>query len=138
MSLAVDGPTQPHPRAARPRESWLGAVSVAIGFGLSHLALRPVRQIRETASRIGANNLSERITVPSGNDEISQLALLLNAMFDRLEASFKHVRRFAADAAHELRTPLTVLRTGLEVALRRPRQQPAPIQGNLLQANLRC
>src|SRR5713226_6824888 len=32
MSLAVDGPTQPHPRLARPRESWLGAVSIAIGL----------------------------------------------------------------------------------------------------------
>jgi outer membrane protein assembly factor BamB len=29
MSLSVDGPTQPHRRAARPRESWLGALAVA-------------------------------------------------------------------------------------------------------------
>ncbi|HME40720.1 MAG TPA: ATP-binding protein [Steroidobacteraceae bacterium] len=92
-------------------------VSVAIGFGLSRLALRPVRLIRETASRIGANNLSERIPVPSSNDEISHLALLLNAMFDRLEASFKHVRRFAADASHELKTPLSLIRLHAEKLL---------------------
>jgi signal transduction histidine kinase len=92
-------------------------VSVAIGFGLSRLALRPVRLIRETASRIGANNLNERIAVPSSNDEISQLALLLNAMFDRLEASFKHVRRFAADASHELKTPLSLIRLHAEKLL---------------------
>jgi signal transduction histidine kinase len=92
-------------------------MSVAIGFGLSRLALRPVRLIRETASRIGANNLSERIAVPSSNDEISHLASLLNAMFDRLEASFKHVRRFAADASHELKTPLSLIRLHAEKLL---------------------
>ena len=93
------------------------AVSVAIGFGLSRLALRPVRLIRETASRIGANNLSERIPVPSTNNEISHLALLLNATFDRLEASFTYVRRFAADASHELKTPLSLIRLHAEKLL---------------------
>jgi signal transduction histidine kinase len=93
------------------------AISVAIGFGLSRLALRPVRLIRETASRIGSDNLSERIAVPEGNDEISELALLLNAMFDRLEASFKNVRRFAADASHELKTPLSLMRLHAEKLL---------------------
>jgi signal transduction histidine kinase len=86
------------------------AMSIAIGFGLSHLALRPIRAIRATASRIGSDNLSERIVVPEVKDEISALALLLNAMFDRLESSFKNVRRFAADASHELKTPLSLVR----------------------------
>jgi two-component system heavy metal sensor histidine kinase CusS len=92
-------------------------VSVVIGLGLSRLALRPVRLIRETASRIGSDNLSERIAVPQVHDEISELALLLNAMFDRLEDSFKHVRRFAADASHELKTPLSLVRLHAEKLL---------------------
>jgi signal transduction histidine kinase len=92
-------------------------ISVVIGFGLSRLALRPVRLIRETASRIGSDNLNERIPVSQVQDEISELALLLNAMFDRLEASFKHVRRFAADASHELKTPLSLVRLHAEKLL---------------------
>ncbi|MDB6089853.1 MAG: Two-component sensor histidine kinase [Gammaproteobacteria bacterium] len=92
-------------------------MSVVIGLGLSRLALRPVRLIRETASRIGSDNLSERIAVPQVHDEISELALLLNAMFDRLEDSFKHVRRFAADASHELKTPLSLVRLHAEKLL---------------------
>ena len=92
-------------------------VSLAIGFGLSRLALRPVRLISATANRIGSDNLSERIPVPNVTDEIADLALLLNAMFDRLEASFKHVRRFAADASHELKTPLSLVRLHTEKLL---------------------
>jgi signal transduction histidine kinase len=86
------------------------AVSSIIGIALSRLALRPVRLIRETASRIGSDNLSERIPVSGVRDEISELARLLNQMFDRLESSFKQVRRFAGQASHELKTPLSLIR----------------------------
>lgn len=92
-------------------------MSTAIGLGLSRLALRPVRLIRATANRISSKNLSERIEVPQVKDEISDLARLLNATFDRLEASFKNVRRFAADASHELKTPLSLVRLHAEKLL---------------------
>ena len=93
------------------------AVSTVIGFALSRLALRPVRLIRETANRIGSDNLSERIPVAGVRDEISELARLLNQMFDRLESSFKQVRRFAAEASHELKTPLSLIRLQAEKLL---------------------
>jgi heavy metal sensor kinase len=93
------------------------AVSVAIGFGLSRLALRPVRLIRETASRISSDNLSERIPVANVRDEISELALLLNLMFDRLEISFQQIRRFTAEASHELKTPISLIRLQAEKLL---------------------
>jgi signal transduction histidine kinase len=54
-------------------------------------------------------------------DEVSRLAETLNEMLARLEASLAHERRFVADASHELRTPLALLKTELEVALRRRR-----------------
>ncbi len=93
------------------------AVSIVIGFGLSRMALRPVRLIRETANRIRSDNLSERIPVAGVHDEISELARLLNQMFDRLESSFKQVRRFAAEASHELKTPLSLIRLQAEKLL---------------------
>jgi two-component system heavy metal sensor histidine kinase CusS len=93
------------------------AVSVAIGFGLSRLALRPVRLIRETARRISSDNLSERIPVANVRDEISELALLLNLMFDRLEISFQQIRRFTAEASHELKTPISLIRLQAEKLL---------------------
>ena len=92
-------------------------MSIAIGLGLSRLALRPVRLIRATATRIGSENLSERIAVAAVKDEMSDLARLLNEMFDRLEASFMNVRRFASDASHELKTPLSLVRLHAEKLL---------------------
>ncbi|MDE1923995.1 MAG: HAMP domain-containing protein, partial [Gammaproteobacteria bacterium] len=113
----VDGVMEGYAEVCAALLALMLGMSIAIGFGLSRLALRPVRLIRETANRIGSDNLSERIPVPEVQDEISDLARLLNAMFDRIEASFRNVRRFAADASHELKTPLSLARLHAEKLL---------------------
>ena len=100
------------------------AMSVAIGFALSRLAMRPVRLIRDTASRIGSDNLSERIPVATVRDEISDLAQLLNLMFDRLEKSFQQIRRFTTEASHELKTPLSLIRLQAEKLLVHGKLEP--------------
>jgi two-component system heavy metal sensor histidine kinase CusS len=99
--------------------------SAVIGFGLSRVVLRPVRAISQTANRIGSDNLRERIPVENVKDEISQLARLLNQMFDRLEQSFEQIRRFTADASHELRTPLSLVRLHAERLLGAAELEPA-------------
>ncbi len=83
--------------------------SLVIGLGLARFVLWPVRLIRDTAKRIGSDNLSERIPIPDVHDEIADLARLLNEMFDRLETSFQQVRRFTSDASHELKIPLSLI-----------------------------
>lgn len=90
------------------------------GYGLAAAALRPVEAMRRRAAAVSAT-APGRLPVPAGRDEISRLATTLNDMLGRLEAAFEHERRFVADASHELRTPLAMLRTELELALRRPR-----------------
>ncbi|HEY0864215.1 MAG TPA: ATP-binding protein [Lacunisphaera sp.] len=92
-------------------------VSSVIGFFLSHILLRPLRQIQSTAAHIGSDNLSERIPVSPVEDEMSNLARLLNEMFDRLEAAFHQTRRFTAEASHELKTPLSLIRLQAEKLL---------------------
>lgn len=94
------------------------ALATAIGFILAKKALSPVNEITETARRIGAQNLSERLAVLGTGDEIDRLAETFNNMIERLESSFKRIRQFTSDASHELRTPLTILKGETEIALR--------------------
>ena len=93
------------------------------GYGLAAAALRPVEAMRVRAEAISASTPGARLPRPAARDEISRLAETLNEMLARLEAAFAHERRFVADASHELRTPLALLKTELEVALRRPRSR---------------
>ena len=90
------------------------------GYGLAAAALRPVEVMRRRAAAFTLDS-PRSLPVPRSGDELSRLALTLNDMLARLQAAFEHERRFVADASHELRTPLALLRTELELALRRPR-----------------
>ena len=65
----------------------------------------------------------KRLTLPPAQDEIRKLGETLNRMLGRLETALARERRFVADASHELRTPLAMLRTELELGLRRGRSQ---------------
>jgi signal transduction histidine kinase len=94
-------------------------VSVA-GYLLAAAALRPVEAMRRRAAAVTTAS-SVRLPVPVARDEIARLATTLNEMLARLESAFEHERRFVANASHELRTPLALLRTELDLALRRPR-----------------
>jgi len=87
---------------------------------LTGRALRPVEEIRTEAERISHADLHRRLPIPGSRDEINRLAMTLNQMLARLEASAIRQRRFVSDASHELRSPLATLRTMLEVTRRRP------------------
>jgi signal transduction histidine kinase len=92
-------------------------MSVFFGLWLKNMALAPIRRIERTALRITGDNLGERIPVGAGNDEVTDLARLLNKMFDRLEKSFFQLWRFAGNASHELKTPLSIIRLQSEKLL---------------------
>lgn len=92
----------------------IAVFSILVGMRLRRSTLEPVRLMKLTASHINASNLNERVAVPRGDSEMAGLARLLNQMFDRLENSFKQIKRFTADTSHELMTPLTVIRLHAE------------------------
>ncbi len=98
-------------------------LAAACGYWMSGRALRPVEEMSRTAERIEAENLSERLPVSGAGDELDRLSVTLNSMFARLEASFRRITQFTADASHELRTPVAVIRTTAEVARGKSRTQ---------------
>ena len=91
------------------------------GYGLAGAALRPIEAMRRRAADISATSLDDRLPVPPTQDEVSRLGETLNAMLARIGDGLARERRFVADASHELRTPLALLKTELELALRRAR-----------------
>ena len=91
------------------------------GYVLAGAALRPVESMRREAAEISSATSGRRLPVPEARDEVRRLGETLNEMLERLEEGLLRERRFVADAGHELRTPLALLRTELELALRRPR-----------------
>jgi heavy metal sensor kinase len=78
---------------------------------------RPLAALAVQASRIGAENLSERLTVWNPDDELGRLVSAFNTTLARLQDAFERLQRFTADASHELRTPLTAIQSVGEVAL---------------------
>jgi two-component system, OmpR family, sensor kinase len=90
-------------------------------YGVAGAALRPVEAMRARAAEISSAEPDQRLPVPPTHDEIARLGVTLNAMLERLGEALEHERAFVADAGHELRTPLTILKTELELALRRGR-----------------
>jgi two-component system, OmpR family, sensor kinase len=87
------------------------------GYFLARRSLAPVVAMSSQASRIGAENLYERLKVENPRDELGHLASSFNELLDRLSQSFGRQRRFVADASHELRTPVAILCGEAEIAL---------------------
>jgi len=97
------------------------ALAAVAGYGVVSAALRPVEAMRRKAAAIGEHGAGERLPVAPAGDEIARLGTTLNAMLARLQAALARERTFVTDASHELRTPLAILKTELELALRRGR-----------------
>ena len=98
----------------------MAVVAAALGWFVAGRALRPLRRITESARRISATNLHERLAIEGPDDDLRELADMIDGLFARLDASLHAQRQFVANASHELRTPLARSRTLLEVALRNP------------------
>jgi len=92
-------------------------------FWITRRALAPVDRITTDARLISASNLSGRLAVPRAADELRRLSETLNQMLDRIEASFKSIRQFTADASHELRAPMTLIQAAADFSLRRDRSK---------------
>lgn len=96
----------------------LAVLSVLIGYLITRRSFAPIQKIMETAESItSGNDLSCRIDLPPGKDELHKLASSYNDMFDRLEASFQREKHFTSDVSHELRTPVSVILSQCEVSL---------------------
>jgi two-component system OmpR family sensor kinase len=94
---------------------------------LSKQVLSPLKRVTQAAAMVSGEDLSQRVPVPKTRDEVSELAVTLNHMLDRLQESFETQRRFTADASHELRTPVTAIVGHANYLLRRTKPTPEQV-----------
>lgn len=108
--MQINNVTQTIVKAAFILLPILVIISTGIGYFITKKALLPVKKIQETAENISkSNQLSLRIGLLSGSDEIARLGTTIDNMLEKLEKSFLKEKQFTSDASHELRTPVTVI-----------------------------
>ncbi|MCX5010820.1 HAMP domain-containing histidine kinase [Streptomyces sp. NBC_00555] len=97
------------------------AIAIIPALLAARSVLRPVRDMRRAAQRLGRGRLDTRIEV-RGADELAGLARTFNETARALEQSVSELRdaetrarRFASDVSHELRTPLAGMLAVTEV-----------------------
>ena len=93
------------------------------GYALTAASARPVEVLRRRAEAVTPGEPSQAARAAGAETRSRGSRMTLNDMLARLQAAVEHERRFVADASHELRTPLALLRTELDLALRRPRSR---------------
>ncbi|HHW62776.1 MAG TPA: heavy metal sensor histidine kinase [Rhodocyclaceae bacterium] len=108
------------------RATWAGVVAAALvaalfGWFAAHRGLAPLRRVTDTARRLSARQLGERLAADDAPLEVRDHVEAFNGMLARLEAAFQRLADYSADIAHELRTPVSNLMTQTQVALSRPR-----------------
>lgn len=82
------------------------------GYTIIKLAFKPVKKISQAAIEIGNNyDLSKRIELDEGDDEVHQMAYAFNEMLSALEVASEHEKQFTSNVSHEIRTPLSVILT---------------------------
>ncbi|MBN1627665.1 MAG: HAMP domain-containing histidine kinase [Deltaproteobacteria bacterium] len=92
----------------------IGAVVALLIIPVSRVVTERVKEIRESALRIADGELSQRVTIKTG-DELGELGLAFNQMAERLERMIKGGKELTANVSHELRTPLTRIRIAEEL-----------------------
>ncbi|ERK49130.1 ATP-binding protein [Leptotrichia sp. oral taxon 879] len=94
-------------------------ITIIVSKVMSRRILKPINNVIRTAKSISTDDLSKRIEVPKGEDELQNLILIINEMLDRLETSFENQTKFVSDASHELRTPLAIIKGYAEIIRKR-------------------
>lgn len=97
-------------------------LAALLGYFVTRALFKPIGEITKTAENISkGDDLSLRIDLGPGSDELHKLADTYNTMLSRLQTSFESEKAFTSDSSHELRTPTAVISAQCEYALAEPR-----------------
>jgi two-component system heavy metal sensor histidine kinase CusS len=95
-------------------------VSGLAAYVIASLLLVPLQRIIHAARNFATNKTHDPIPVDGTRDELHELSVTINEMISRIDEAVQQQQNFFASASHELKTPLAILRTEVEVGLRKP------------------
>ena len=98
---------------------------------------RRLGELHQHLEAVKAGDLSGELADERETDELADLRTVLAGATREVARARGAQERLLADAAHELRTPLTVMRTSLDLALRRERS-PAELKATLGDVREEC
>lgn len=108
---------------------------VLTSYLISFFVVSRTNRIALTAQEIiQTGNLSQRLEVDSGWDDLSRMSDVLNAFLARNEELVEGIKRVSDNIAHDLRTPLTRLRNNLEM-LRKTSNDPSAVDALIEEAD---
>lgn len=105
-------------------------LSLALLFALFLIVLQTLQarrlrarlhRLREHMAALREGDFERPLPPDAAADEITELHEVIAEATAKLRAARAGQKRLIADAAHELRTPLTLMRTSIDLALRRER-----------------
>lgn len=88
---------------------------VFVSYIISIFVVTGTNHIADTAKQIiKTGDLSRRLDIGKGWDDLSNMANVLNLLLDRIEELMQGVKQVSDNIAHDLRLPLTRLRNHIE------------------------
>ena len=112
---------------------WAISLTIIPGVAGWHLLRRRhllrIRAIQTSVEAIAAGHMARRLPVSNRRDELDMLAVIVNAMLERIEKLMNEVKGVCDNIAHDLRTPLTRLRAQLyRIQQQSPEESPQALQ----------
>jgi heavy metal sensor kinase len=97
--------------------AFLLLLAAGVGWFMAKRAVSGVEAITNTARKISAGVLEERVPVKDTGDEIDLLSKTFNEMLDRIQALVREIKEMSDNIAHDLKSPITRIRGTAEVTL---------------------
>lgn len=107
-------------------------IAMIFAYFLAQELLRPINDIQKTINLVKSDPDSDaRIPQFRSNDELTDLADLLNGMLDQMQRYIDQQQQFVEDVSHELRTPVAVIQGHIDMLLRWGKDDPEVLQESL-------
>lgn len=90
---------------------------ILFGFYLAKNALSGIQRVRRGADQMSRGDLSQRIALNGGSEEIRNLTHSFNRMQDRIQSLISELQNVTNNVAHDLRSPVTRMRGLAETTL---------------------